>query len=113
MPLTRTIVYTYDNLYRLTDADYSTGEDYAYAYDPVGNRLQQITAGGDTTAYLRFACGQSPGHNPKSPTTKIASSLTPPPLKLWIGCIPQPAQKSRIIPRKSGFVGRGENLGNC
>jgi YD repeat-containing protein len=57
-PLTRTIVYTYDNLYRLTDADYSTGEDYAYSYDPVGNRLQQITAGGDTTAYLRFACRQ-------------------------------------------------------
>jgi len=24
MPITRTIVYTYDNLYRLTEADYST-----------------------------------------------------------------------------------------
>jgi YD repeat-containing protein len=40
--LTRTIVYTYDNLYRLTDADYSTGEQYEYEYDPVGNRLKQI-----------------------------------------------------------------------
>ena len=37
-PLTRTIVYTYDNLYRLTEADYTTGESYAYNYDPVGNR---------------------------------------------------------------------------
>ncbi len=48
--LTRTIVYTYDNLYRLTNADYSThstgsgqaSESYAYEYDEVGNRLQQI-----------------------------------------------------------------------
>jgi hypothetical protein len=29
--------YTYDPLYRLTAADYSTGEYYHYAYDPVGN----------------------------------------------------------------------------
>jgi hypothetical protein len=36
----RTIVYTYDHLYRLTKADYTTGEAYAYSYDPVGNRLQ-------------------------------------------------------------------------
>jgi YD repeat-containing protein len=35
---------------RLTRADYSTGELYAYDYDPVGNRLQQII-GGDTTSY--------------------------------------------------------------
>ena len=48
--LTRTLVYTYDNLYRLTDADYSTGEAYAYEYDPVGNRLKQIIDG-DTTDY--------------------------------------------------------------
>jgi hypothetical protein len=45
-----TIVYTYDHLYRLTQANYSTGELYAYNYDPVGNRLQQII-GGDTTSY--------------------------------------------------------------
>jgi YD repeat-containing protein len=49
--LDHTIVYTYDNLYRLTDADYSTGELYEYDYDPVGNRLQQIV-NGDTTDYL-------------------------------------------------------------
>jgi RHS repeat-associated protein len=35
---TRVITYTYDKLYRLTDADYSSGESFAYAYDPVGNR---------------------------------------------------------------------------
>ena len=40
--LTHTIVYTYDNLYRLTEADYSTGDNYGYGYDAVGNRLQQI-----------------------------------------------------------------------
>jgi hypothetical protein len=28
------------SLYRLTEADYSTGELYQYGYDPVGNRLQ-------------------------------------------------------------------------
>ncbi len=43
--LTRTIVYPYDNLYRLTDADYSTSENYVYQYDEVDNRLQQIING--------------------------------------------------------------------
>jgi hypothetical protein len=37
--LTRTVVYTYDHLYRLTEADYSTGEYYNYTYDAVGNRV--------------------------------------------------------------------------
>jgi len=36
--ITRGISYTYDPLYRLTAADYSTGETCAYQYDPVGNR---------------------------------------------------------------------------
>jgi RHS repeat-associated protein len=35
---TRVITYTYDKLYRLTGADYSSGEAFAYTYDPVGNR---------------------------------------------------------------------------
>jgi YD repeat-containing protein len=56
--LTHTIVYTYDNIYRLTNANYNThsagsgqaGEVYAYSYDQVGNRLQQIIAG-NTTSY--------------------------------------------------------------
>jgi RHS repeat-associated protein len=46
----RVIDYDYDDLYRLTEADYSTGELYEYDYDPVGNRLQQII-NGDTTSY--------------------------------------------------------------
>jgi len=36
-----TIDYTYDPLYRLTGADYSNGDGYAYTYDAVGNRLTQ------------------------------------------------------------------------
>jgi hypothetical protein len=36
-----TIDYTYDPLYRLTAADYSTGDAYHYVYDSVGNRLTQ------------------------------------------------------------------------
>ena len=39
-----TINYTYDPLYRLTAADYSNGDNYHYAYDAVGNRLQQETS---------------------------------------------------------------------
>jgi RHS repeat-associated protein len=38
---TTTIDYTYDPLYRLTNADYSTGDSYQYSYDSVGNRLTQ------------------------------------------------------------------------
>ena len=61
----RVIEYDYDNLYRLTSASYSThstgsgqaGESYAYEYDPVGNRLQQII-GGDTTSYLYDAANR-------------------------------------------------------
>ena len=60
IPLTRTIVYTYDNLYRLTDAGYSSGETYQYSYDPVGNRLQQII-NGDTTDYLYDAANRLAG----------------------------------------------------
>jgi RHS repeat-associated protein len=40
--------YTYDPLYRLTAADYSTGQYYHYAYDAVGNRLSQQTHIGTT-----------------------------------------------------------------
>ena len=36
-----TINYEYDPLYRLTSADYSTGDDYQYTYDEVGNRLTE------------------------------------------------------------------------
>jgi YD repeat-containing protein len=36
---TRVISYTYDPLGRLIDAEYSTGEQFEYQYDAVGNRL--------------------------------------------------------------------------
>jgi len=39
----RTTTYTYDPLYRLTAADYSTGEFFHYTIDAVGNRLTQVT----------------------------------------------------------------------
>ena len=47
-----TIDYTYDELYRLTAADYSSGEFFHYAYDTVGNRLSQETQlGSESYAY--------------------------------------------------------------
>ena len=55
--LTRTIVHTYDNLYRLAEADYTSSENYRYSYDPVGNRLEQII-NGDTTSYLYDAANR-------------------------------------------------------
>jgi YD repeat-containing protein len=42
----RVISYTYDSIYRLTDADYSTGGFYQYAYGAVGNRLSLTTTVG-------------------------------------------------------------------
>jgi YD repeat-containing protein len=46
------IDYTYDPLYRLAAADYSTGEFFHYSYDAVGNRLmQERLAGTNTSAY--------------------------------------------------------------
>ena len=53
----RVITYSYDDLYRLTGASYSSSETYAYEYDPVGNRLQQIIDG-DTTTYLYDAANR-------------------------------------------------------
>jgi YD repeat-containing protein len=48
--ITRTLVYTYDHLYRLTNANYSSGEFFDYTYDASGNRLTQATLAG-TTVY--------------------------------------------------------------
>lgn len=45
-----TIDYVYDPLYRLTAADYSSGEFFHYSYDEVGNRLTQQTLAG-TNSY--------------------------------------------------------------
>ena len=50
-----TITYDYDPLYRLKEANYSTGDTYHYGYDAVGNRLTQDTQVGaiaTTTNYL-------------------------------------------------------------
>jgi YD repeat-containing protein len=50
-----TITYEYDPLYRLTEANYSTGESYHYTYDAVGNRKTQETLIGSvplTTNYV-------------------------------------------------------------
>ena len=47
-----TISYSYDPLYRLTAADYSTGEYFHYTYDAVGKRLTQEThEGSNVYAY--------------------------------------------------------------
>ena len=35
---TTTITYTYDPLNRLTEAEYSDGKSFAFAYDAAGNR---------------------------------------------------------------------------
>jgi len=47
-----TIDYAYDPLYRLTAADYDSGEFFHYTYDAVGNRLTQAThKGSNVYAY--------------------------------------------------------------
>jgi YD repeat-containing protein len=53
----RTISYGYDPLNRLTSASYSTGEQFGYAYDAVGNRLSQTSPQG-TINYLYDAANQ-------------------------------------------------------
>jgi hypothetical protein len=63
-----TIDYTYDPLYRLTAADYSTGQYYHYAYDAVGNastssalrRLWQTNHLGSNNYTYDIARGASP-----------------------------------------------------
>ena len=51
------ITYTYDPLHRLTCADYSTGESFAYVYDAVGNRTvltETIPANGTRTTQYEY-----------------------------------------------------------
>jgi RHS repeat-associated protein len=50
-----TIDYEYDSLYRLTAADYSTGDYYHYVYDAVGNRLSQESQVNDFPISLAYA----------------------------------------------------------
>jgi len=56
-----TITYTYDPLYRLAAADYSTGESFDYTYDAVGNvltRTQTIGSQATTTGYTYDTANQ-------------------------------------------------------
>ncbi|MCC6192206.1 MAG: hypothetical protein IT318_24510 [Anaerolineales bacterium] len=44
------ISYTYDALYRLTRADYTNGQYFAYTYDEVGNRTSEVACAGTPCA---------------------------------------------------------------
>ena len=50
-----TIDYTYDPLYRLTAADYDSGDYYHYTYDAVGNRLTQESSVGGPPSTVAYA----------------------------------------------------------
>ena len=55
------INYDYDPLYRLTEANYSNGDQYHYTYDAVGNRTEQQTLIGSvplTTSYVYDAANR-------------------------------------------------------
>ncbi len=57
----RYIWFAYDPLYRLTEANYSTGDYCHYSYDAVGNRLSQETLIGSvplTTNYVYDAANR-------------------------------------------------------
>jgi RHS repeat-associated protein len=54
----RTISYSYDPLYRLTGAAYSSGESFAYSYDAAGNRLTEQVNGGPATDYVYDAANR-------------------------------------------------------
>ncbi len=64
----RVIDYTYDPLSRLTGANYSTGEDYAYQYDAVGNRTIMTDTTGVTTYTYDAANRLTAIHHPNSTT---------------------------------------------
>jgi YD repeat-containing protein len=55
--ISRVITYTYDDLYRLVDADYSTGEQFEYDYDAVGNRtVHTQTLTSTTVTTYTYGC---------------------------------------------------------
>jgi YD repeat-containing protein len=60
--VTRTITYTYDRLYRLTEADYSSGERFEYAYDAVGNPVS-LHSRDELPHCLHRHGGGHPGHD--------------------------------------------------
>jgi len=52
---TQTISYVYDELYRLTEANYSDGTYFHYTYDANGNRLSETTPAGTLCSYYDIA----------------------------------------------------------
>ncbi len=66
-----TISYTYDALYRLTDADHSNGNLYHYEYDAAGNRLIKQEPG-ETVVYTYDSANQLT-HVGGAPTTLDAN----------------------------------------
>ncbi len=66
-----TISYTYDALYRLTDADHSNGNLYHYEYDAAGNRLLKQEPG-ETVVYTYDSANQLT-HVGGAPTTLDAN----------------------------------------
>jgi len=52
---TRTISYVYDELYRLTEANYSDGAYFHYTYDANGNRTSETTPAGTLCSYYDIA----------------------------------------------------------
>jgi RHS repeat-associated protein len=75
---TRVISYTYDGLYRLHAAAYSTGECYQFAYDKVGNRTTQTATITSTlvTAYVYDAADRLTSVNGQTYTWDNNGSLT-------------------------------------
>jgi YD repeat-containing protein len=57
-PLTMTIAYTYDPLYRMKQASYSDGTVLKYTYDAVGNRLTEELTGGIVNSYIYDAANR-------------------------------------------------------
>jgi RHS repeat-associated protein len=57
--ISRVSTYTYDPLYRLTGADYSSGEQFEYAYDAVGNRQALAETLGVTPTVHRYVYDQA------------------------------------------------------
>ncbi len=72
--VTTNIGYSYDDLGRLTGADYSVGDDYAYSYDASGNRLSQVR-GQETITYTYDLANRLTSVNGQTYTWDAAGNL--------------------------------------
>ena len=71
---TRVITYLYDDLYRLTGADYSSGESFAYAYDAVGNRTAQTrTLTSTSVTTYTYECAASLKRSGRDAANRLTS----------------------------------------